>query len=273
MSQKAATNTAAKATNSVPANGVLQRKCACGNHAASGGECTNCAKKKLQRKLSIGASNDPLELEADRVADQVLAYQPTHSFSNISAPKIQRRAEQPSQQSEEVPASVERVMASSGSPLPITVRKDMEQRFGQDFSQVRMHTGAAAEQSARDVNAKAYTLGNNIVFNRGKFSPETQSGKHLLAHELTHVLQQSSDATEIMRAPLKSAGAIKREHQVELDHLKEILVKILGSLSPKEQARIDRNGTVALALVEQFDEHNEPFTTMVYTANGNKNTL
>jgi hypothetical protein len=186
-----ATTTAAKINQVTPATTkqTLQRKCACGNHTASGGECANCAKKKLQRKLSIGASNDPLELEADRVADQVLAYQPTHSFSNISAPKIQRRAEQSSQQTEEVPASVERVLANSGSPLPITVRKDMEQRFEQDFSQVRVHTGRAAEESAHDINANAYTFGNNIVFNRGKFSPETHSGKHLLAHELTHVVQ------------------------------------------------------------------------------------
>src|SRR6187551_2972462 len=97
-------NAAPKTNQVVPAatKHVLQRQCACGNHTTSGGECTNCAKKKLQRKLSIGASNDPLELEADRIADQVLAYQPAHSFSNTSAPKIQRRAEQSSPQSEEV---------------------------------------------------------------------------------------------------------------------------------------------------------------------------
>jgi Domain of unknown function (DUF4157) len=236
MSTKTA-NTAAK-TNTVataPAKHSLQRQCACGNHIAAGGECASCATKKLQKKLSIGATNDPLELEADRVADQVLAYQPAHSFSNISAPKIQRRAEQLSPQTEEVPASVERVLAGSGSPLPITVRKDMEQRFGQDFSQVRMHTGSAAEQSASDVNANAYTAGNNIVFNRGRFSPETQNGKRLLAHELTHVVQQSnSDKANsagnevsgpvtslksaepvVQRAPLTEAEAQRRIAEIE----------------------------------------------------------
>lgn len=191
MNKPLTAKTAAPAPVAQQVHGVLRRQCSCGNHS-KGGDCENCAKKKLQRKLTIGATNDPLELEADRIADQVLANQPTHSLGNISAPKIQRQAEQSSQQSEEVPASVERVLASSGSLLPLTLRKDMEQRFGQDFSQVRMHTGLAAEQSASDVNANAYTLGNNIVFNRGKFSPETHSGKHLLAHELTHVVQQAS---------------------------------------------------------------------------------
>jgi hypothetical protein len=143
-----------------------------------------------------------MELEADRVADQVMAYQPAHSFSNVSTPKIQRRAEHSSEKTGEVPASVERVLASSGSPLPITVRKDMEQRFGQDFSQVRIHTGPSAEQSAHDINANAYAVGNNIVFGSGSFAPESQQGKHLLAHELTHVVQQSGNKQPFIQRSL-----------------------------------------------------------------------
>ena len=66
----------------------------------------------------------------------------------------------------------------------------MEQRFGHDFSRVRVHSGAAAEQSARDVNANAYTVGHDIVFGAGRFAPGTYEGRRLIAHELTHVLQQ-----------------------------------------------------------------------------------
>ena len=194
----------AKAANtnqsSPAAKSVLQRKCACGNHTSAGGECTTCAAKKLQKKLSVGAANDPLEMEADRVAAQVMANEPTHSFSNLSAPKIQRRAApSPSQDEEEVPLSVEQVLAGSGSPLPQNIRKDMEQRFNQDFSQVRIHTSGNAAQSARDVQANAYTVGNNIVFGNGQFSPESQQGKHLLAHELTHVVQQQGGAPTTIR--------------------------------------------------------------------------
>ena len=67
----------------------------------------------------------------------------------------------------------------------------MGQRFGHDFSRVRVHSGGAAEQSARDVNANAYTVGHNIVFGAGRFAPGTHEGRRLIAHELTHVVQQS----------------------------------------------------------------------------------
>ena len=71
------------------------------------------------------------------------------------------------------------------------LQQDMGQRFGHDFSRVRVHTGRAAEQSARDVNAHAYTVGHNIAFGAGRFAPGTYEGRRLLAHELTHVVQQS----------------------------------------------------------------------------------
>jgi hypothetical protein len=71
------------------------------------------------------------------------------------------------------------------------LRQDIETRFGHDFSGVRLHADADAEQSATDVNAQAYTMGHDIVFGAGRFKPETQEGQRLLAHELTHVIQQS----------------------------------------------------------------------------------
>ena len=96
------------------------------------------------------------------------------------------------------PASVDQALASPGRPLEPALRQDMEQRFGHDFSRVRVHSGAAAEQSARDVNAHAYTVGHNIVFGAGRFAPGTHEGRRLIAHELTHVVQQSG--AEGMRA-------------------------------------------------------------------------
>ena len=125
----------AKTAGSLPSTqGMLQRKCSCGSHTVGGGECEECAKNKggLQRKLTIGASNDPLEQEADRVADQVLA-----------APLIphQRRAPKNStlyrssgRAKDALPASVDRVPASTGKPLEPALQQDMGQRFGHDFS-------------------------------------------------------------------------------------------------------------------------------------------
>ncbi|NJL42738.1 MAG: DUF4157 domain-containing protein [Pseudanabaena sp. SU_2_4] len=179
---------------------MLQRKCeSCGQHTIAGGECNDCGKKKssLQRKLAIGASNDPLELEADRIAEQVMSASP-NSVANSAPPQIQRFTGQATGQSEMVaPASVDSVLSSPGSPLEPGLQQDMGQRFGHDFSRVRVHTGAEAERSARDVNANAYTVGHNIVFGGGQFSPESNRGRRLLAHELAHVVQQQTIASPI----------------------------------------------------------------------------
>jgi hypothetical protein len=201
--------------NLTPApSGILQRMCACGNHTVAGGECAECGKEKnslqrkannqsvfgaslslshgsvMQRKLTVGASNDPLEQEADRVADQVMAA-PAHSVVSGAPLRIQRYTGQVTGQADTAPASVDHVIASSGRPLEPALRQDMEQRFGHDFSRVRVHSGGAAEQSAREVNATAYTVGHNIVFGARRFVPGTHEGRRLIAHELTHVVQQS----------------------------------------------------------------------------------
>lgn len=89
-----------------------------------------------------------------------------------------------------VPPIVSEVLASSGRPLEPIVRMDMETRFRHDFSQVRVHTDAMAATSAQAVEALAYTVGNNIVFGNGQYDPQTTQGRRLLAHELTHVMQQ-----------------------------------------------------------------------------------
>ncbi len=176
-------------------NGLLQRQCACGTHTMGGGQCAECAKKmsRLQRKLTVGASNDPLEKEADRVAGQVMAAS-SHPAVGGAPMRIQRFTGHSTGETGKAPASVDRVLASSGRPLDSALQQDMEQRFGYDFSRVRVHSGTAAEQSAREVNAHAYTVDHNIVFGTGQLAPGTREGRRLLAHELTHFLQQMSTA-------------------------------------------------------------------------------
>jgi hypothetical protein len=97
------------------------------------------------------------------------------------------------------PASVDRVLSSPGRPLEPALQQDMGQRFNHDFSRVRVHTDGLAERSARDVNARAYTVKHNIVFGEGQFMPRTHWGQRLLAHELTHVLQQGGSNALIQR--------------------------------------------------------------------------
>jgi hypothetical protein len=82
------------------------------------------------------------------------------------------------------------INSGGGAPLPTDTRADMEARFGHDFGDVRVHTDAAAHESAKSVNAQAYTVGPSIVFQRDHYDPASESGRHMLAHELTHVVQQ-----------------------------------------------------------------------------------
>lgn len=206
MTRQTATQTQQQTPTSslLSRGGILQRKCeSCGNHTIAGGVCAECAKNTsgLQRKLAIGASNDPLEREADRVADQVMSA-PSHLAVSDSPPRIQRFTGQATGQADmAAPASVDRVLSSPGSPLEPALQQDMEQRFGYDFSRVRIHTDAAAERSAREVNANAYTVKHDIVFGASRFSPGTHEGRRLIAHELTHVIQQSGSPITSSTAP------------------------------------------------------------------------
>lgn len=103
---------------------------------------------------------------------------------------LQRAAVSPAP--ETVPPIVHEVLRSAGQPLGASTRAFMEPRFGHDFSRVRVHTDANSARSAREVNALAYTVGDDIVFDHGRYDPETTEGKSLLTHELTHSLQQKN---------------------------------------------------------------------------------
>lgn len=135
--------------------GLLQRKCACGQHTIAGGECEECRQKR--------------EVVMQRAA--------------VSATPVNENG---------VPPIVHEVLSSPGQSLDAGTRAFMEPRFGYDFSQVRVHTDARAAESARAVNALAYTVGRDVVFGTGQYRPEASEGKRLMAHELTHTIQQDS---------------------------------------------------------------------------------
>ena len=177
MSATAPLRTAApKPPQAASASPSLQHKRACGG-AASGltGECEEYRNKKivgLQTKLRVNEPGDAYEQEADRVAEQVLA-RPGHLGVPSAPPRIQRFSRYSNGPMNTAPASVDRALANPGRPLEPALRQDMEQRFGHDFASARAF-GGAAEQSARDVNAHAYTVGHNIVFGAGRFAPGTR---------------------------------------------------------------------------------------------------
>lgn len=169
----------------------------------------------IQPKLTVNQPGDAYEQEADRVADQVMRMPTGGASIQTASPQIQRLCSQCEEDlqrqsiDEDEEETVQAKAMSSfpspvstassphdslphgGQPLPPSVRAFFEPRFGYDFSQVKIHTNSQAAESAQALNARAYTYRNNVVFNRGEYSPETNAGRHLLAHELTHVVQQS----------------------------------------------------------------------------------
>ncbi len=155
----------------------------------------------LQAKLSIGQPGDVYEQEADRVADAVM---------RMPEPGVQRQVE-PEEEEEELQAKVtsghlsevtpnleSRVNAirGGGQPLPKSTRAFFEPRFGYDFSQVRVHNDAEADKLNSSLNARASTTGQNIFFRPGEYNPGSSSGRELLAHELTHVVQQTGNGLQ-----------------------------------------------------------------------------
>ncbi|MGH8050921.1 MAG: eCIS core domain-containing protein [Arenimonas sp.] len=196
----------------------IQAKTACG----CGGRCPRCNQEAnnenpvLQKKLQIGAANDPYELEADRIADKI-SETPASDAIHANAPlHIQRISASKTAQPGNAPPSTDKVLASSGKPLEINLKQQMEQHFSHDFSKVKIHSDSEAAQSANEINADAYTAGNSIAFAAGKFAPDTKNGRHLLAHELTHVVQQSASGTMLQRqtpsppatSPWRTSGTI-----------------------------------------------------------------
>jgi Domain of unknown function (DUF4157) len=238
----------------IPARrGLLQRKCACGNQTIAGGSCEECSKKKrlaLQTKLTVNEPGDTYEQEADRIADWRLA---ALSHSEVGAAlRIQRFSGQPSGQIDAAPASVDQALASPGIPLDPALRHDMEGRFGHDFSRVRVHTGGAAEKSARDINSHAYTVQNSIVFGAGEYAPGSDSGRRLIAHELTHIVQQFGSTNGAVQRQVNPQQAQEAGDQPPLftvfvaDPRKRSDKRFARQQGQADTARIQKSGTLSL---------------------------
>lgn len=171
-------------------------------------------RQAVQTKLTVGQPNDVYEKEADAMADKVVRRKPIFESKAALPPEddggIRRKCaecEKEEQQqvqkkgedngSSEAPTDIESRLQSSkgsGSPLPSQTRQHMESSFGADFSGVRVHTGSSAVQMSRDLGAQAFTHGSDIYFNSGKYNTDSSAGKTLMAHELTHVVQQGHAA-------------------------------------------------------------------------------
>lgn len=201
----------------------LQPKCAaCGAPQTQGAQAQSAGAAAVG--IRIGAANDAFEREADAVAAQVLRAAGPSPVIGAAPVAAQRQCASCEAKDEErvlrprrdsggggfehraAPSSVEGALRGGSHGLDAATRSFFEPRFGRDFGSVRVHSDSAAQASARDVNALAYTVGQDIVFGAGQYSPGTASGRALLAHELTHVVQQRGPLLSRATAPTQSAS-------------------------------------------------------------------
>ncbi|WP_259070969.1 DUF4157 domain-containing protein [Mucilaginibacter sp. X4EP1] len=169
----------------------------------------------IQAKLSVNEPGDHYEREADAMADKVMRMTDrsanTPTFFKPADGALQRKCQACEEEDKHVHRKENNSdvtagnheldgyvssLSSSGQSMSAPSRQFFEPKFGHDFSNVKIHTDSVAAKSAQSINALAYTSGNNIVFNSGQYSPDSDSGKRLIAHELTHVVQQGAAQTK-----------------------------------------------------------------------------
>ncbi|KAA9347819.1 eCIS core domain-containing protein [Larkinella humicola] len=253
-------------------------------------------KAPVQTKLAVGRADDRFEREADATADRVMrmpapdsSARPFFPASGLLQPKSDEKEKKEVRRKEAdtdtpviqlktdeedkkkirkkgdsvtpaVTGGFESQLSASqsgGQPLSADTRQFMEPRFGADFSGVRVHTDAPAVQMSQSIGAQAFAYQNHVYFNEGKYSPGTSSGQHLLAHELTHVVQQGA---AVQRKPLISSARPTVQRLFGLDVAGTIdgwlanlpgwrLLTVLAGYNPVLQREVPRSTT---NLIEGF---------------------
>ncbi len=206
---------------------ILQRKCVCGGLAGLTSECSDCQTNKLLGKplstnVRVTEPDDEYEREADRVAEEVMCMpdstvQRTETISEPtwSADNEQQESERPIRQNDvdlhatfndtARPDFLDRL--GVGQPLDPAARKFFEPRFGQSLQDVRLHTDDRAQQATKSVHARAFTVGRHIVFGAGEYAPNSIATTALLAHELTHSIQQTGGSNAQSNTGLPTVSA------------------------------------------------------------------
>lgn len=214
----------------------------------------------IQTKLTINQPGDEYEQEADRVAEQVMwmpypVLQRECNMCDEGEKKILQTKESqgqvPKTQNQNVPPIVHHVLRSPGQPLDPATRAFMEPRFGYDFSKVRVHADSKAAESARAVNARAFTMGKDMVFGADQYSPITSAGRKLLAHELVHTVQQRSDEN----SRLVINDSLEHEHEVNTAvnrALQQASIPVQKSLNSRSLLRQELDPKESLIIKHNF---------------------
>ncbi len=204
----------------------------------------------IQAKLTVGQPGDVYEQEADRVADQVMRM--PDSVVQMQQPEEEEKLQTKTDSA--VAPTVDPVLEGNinslrggGQPLAGELRDYFEPRFGCDFGQVRVHTDSSAAGLAQAINARAFTLGQDVVFGAGQYAPEHEEGKKLVAHELTHVIQQNQfhqmtgvqAKHKLLRSELSNAATVaaKRIQRIDMPDMPPVQGQL--TLSIKENGAVE----------------------------------
>ena len=182
------------------------------------------AQAKIQRQEEEEAAQPMIQKEEEEEAAQPKGEEEEESMQakgeeEEAQTKIQRQEEEEAQtkreftaeQSEDFERKLE-VSKNSGEKLQGEVKLEMEAKIGADFSNIRVHTGPVADELSKDIGALAFAIGNHVYFKEGQFNPESKEGRHLLAHELTHTVQQGAAGKD--EAPAQAAKGISRQTKI-----------------------------------------------------------
>ena len=217
----------------------------------------------IQPKLRVNSPGDEYELEADRVADQLINapeivlqshIQPQSARKEGPAIQLKHSSNQSSQQvhskeSSEAAPIIHQVLNSPGQPLDSRTRAFFEPRLGHDLSSVRVHTDQMATKSADNVSALAYTIGNNIIFAAGHYAPGTQGGRRLLAHELAHVVQQSKGLPSGLLQRQPAQASEQKPRPADVDKTAQAIIDI--AQDPKRPIS-ERAEAVVNAIIKEY---------------------
>lgn len=191
----------------------------------------------LQAKLTVNRPGDVYEREADRVAEQVMRMSGGKSPATRKDISLMLKANSGEQVTHEAPPIVNQALSGNGQPLDADTQEVMGARFGTDFNHVRVHADEQAKDSAQAIHARAYTVGSDVVFGEGQYQPGTQDGQRLIAHELTHVVQQGGGVTgaNIFTSP----GVKSVQRFSPPGHLESTLVGLKDSYSAEDIGQIE----------------------------------
>lgn len=246
---------------------TLFRKASC----SCGGGCSSC---QTRSNLNVSHPNDPAEIEADQIADTVMRMsiddaRPDPRLTNTPGSinrkcssceegnetddlrHVMRKAE-----STNTPAntssSAMKGLNSSGRALDQQTRSFFEPRFGRDFGNVRIHHDANATELAQGLGAKAFTIGRDIVFGGGQYAPETETGRRLLAHELTHVLQQGPVGADTADADNNAPVHIAQKGIGDVIHRELVIEPTEDTTDPAHDMPIETQRDIVRDLVLQL---------------------